>query len=184
MGGLSRRIVARWGLAVAQGSRVAYISPEVIAWVERTTRQAKFTPTDYVNELTRLDLQRPLTTFTPVPSLEDEAFGDARLAIEGALPKFMATLQSKFRDTFHMRATHQKFRLHYYFAGDPALENIAMTLTFVRGKLTVYVGYVPIALNGTADFKRAISAQTEVGNPDTAGLAALSVLRKVLSKVQ
>lgn len=173
------RVAARWAFQLAQGDRQAEISPEIIRWVEARNFTARH---DYVKDLDRLDLVKD-NTFSPIMTLEEEAFGDAKLSIEIMLPKVLQTLAKKFRDKFYMRATQQRLKLYYYFSGHPALETIALTLTMKGGKPLVWLGHIPMKISGGADFAKAINEQARVQDPEMAGLACMRVLRGLLGRI-
>lgn len=172
------RVAARWAFQLARGDREAEVSPEVTQWVRNFT--ARY---DYVRDMDRLDLVKD-NTFEPVMTLEEEAFGDAKLSIEIMLPRVLQTLGKKFRDKFYMRATQQKFKLYYYFSGHPALETIALTLTLKGGKPFVWLGYIPTKVTGGSDLASAVYEQVRVQDPEMAGLATMRLLRDLLSKVR
>lgn len=174
-------MAARWTVQSILANGQPNISPDVIAWAEHSARF--FTArTDYLDDLTRLDLIRD-NTFEPVQTLDEETFSDAKASVEVMLSRVMQTLGKKFRDKFYMRATQQKLRLYYYFSGHPALETIALTLTLKSGKPLLWIGYIPTKISGGSDFAKAIHEQMLVREPEMAGLALMRLLRSLLARV-
>lgn len=137
-----------------------------------------------IREMDVLDLTPDDHSFTPVVTAAEEAFADAKASLGSMLPRLLVALNSKFRDQFYMRATQQRFRLYYYFSGDPALETIALTMTLDGGRTSLWLGYIPnsVAMSG-ADFKRAIQEQASVDDPEMTGLALMRLSRSLLAKI-
>jgi hypothetical protein len=114
-----------------------------------------------------------------------EAFDEAKLSIEIMLPSVLKTLGKKFNDRFYMNATQQRMKLYYYFAGHPAVETFALTLSIQGGSPLLWFGYIPnkMSLAEGADFKRAIHDSVRVRDPEVAGLALMRLVRKLLSRI-
>ena len=174
------RVAARWTVQRILETGQPSIAPEVIAWVES---ERSFTArADYLQDLTRLDLIRD-NTFENLQTAEEEMFADAKDSVGAMLPKVLQTLGKKFREKFYMRATQQRFKLYYYFAGHPALETIALTLTLKGGKPLLWLGYIPQKISGGSDIAKSKQEQVAVHDPEMAGLALMRLLRKLMDRV-
>lgn len=179
---LAQSIAARWMVRTATGGVQPEVANDLVAWAERESGR-HLTGKDYMRELELLQL-KPDKTFTPQTTPDEDAFADAKSSVTIMIPRLLAALSKKFRDKFYMRATQQRFKLYYYFSGDPALETIALTLTLKQGKPFLWLGYIPNKLTGGADFAKAIQEQVAVSDPDMAGLALMRLARSLLAKVQ
>jgi hypothetical protein len=179
---LAKTIHARWTLRAAAGDFQPEVANDLVTWTERESGRFLIGK-NYVHELELLQLN-PDNMFTPQTTLDEDTFADAKISVAIMIPRLLAALAKKFRDKFYMRATQQRFKLYYYFSGEPALETFALTLTLKRGKPFLWLGYIPNKLTGGADFSKAIQEQVAVSDPEMAGLAMMRLVRSLLAKVK
>ena len=161
------RIAARWGFKVAMEGYNPPIPSWVYEWGGRSLRLA-------YREMRMPAIKDPL---------EDvETFKTARDSLEALLPNLLSLLHRTLKDQFHMNASADKNRIYYYFASKDPLENLALTLGIKGHMAYLSMLYVPMGLNGAADYKKAIEFRDLVDDPELAGLAMMRLARKVLGQ--
>lgn len=113
-----------------------------------------------------------------------EIFREAKTSLHILLPKFIELLHRSLHERYSMNASQSGTKLFYFFQASDPIDAFSLHLSVRGGRAFLALGYVPYGLtSGKPDYGRAVEEQSEVDDPELAGLTLMRMARKLLTRI-
>jgi hypothetical protein len=116
---------------------------------------------------------------------EGVSLHEARESITIFLPKLLSMLRSKMGERYYINSSSEgRGRVFYFFAPRQPVDAFSLVVSAERnGTVKLSFGYMPYKATGRPDFANSVE-ETMKANAETAGLALMNLVRKVLSGIR